>query len=500
MNPDSYKVLPYTEKNLLKCLDLDILESSVIKKKRHYTYFCEYLGTKDGLGAKTIVIEKKYVSKAYLSDYSNYYSSCFQDYDRFCQRVHFFDITLSAAEFATLLLDQKSEALQESYLGYVVVKPLPESIIGPTLLKPYGNTENRVRSYTTTRKYPVSLFGRPLIIHSLAFQEQDTVVSACATTAIWSAFHRTSELFQTHLPSPSEITKSAGNLFLNSGRTFPNQGLNLTQICKAIEGVGLVSELRNSTLYRTDMSLAKRFIYAYSKAGIPVLLFIKLKDREHHLAVVTGFSVEKKKSNQSTEINLVADKIERLYVHDDQVGPFARYGFVDKTALETSWIDDKGTPINAWLHAIIVPIHPKIRISFDDVYKKNNIVDRIISLFELNVEWDIYLTASNDYKKEVLFNPLVSDRVKSKSCFNGLPKYIWLARAKAKDNLIFEFIFDSTDISRGHYCWEFNLYDPDYRIRLLNVFLETREFLEFEGVNLGKSMYKKVITELENDK
>lgn len=207
----------------------------------------------------------------------------------------------------------------------------------------------------------MNLFGKNLTIESLAYQEQDTVVSACASTAIWNAFHKTAILFQTSLPSPGEITKAAGNLFINSGRTFPNSGLDLTQIGKAIESVGLVSELR---IANSEIPYAKRFVYAYNKAGIPVLLFIHIKDLGYHLITVAGYSEKDEEPELKAEISLRADRIKTFYAHDDQVGPFARIELTNSTALKTAWKDRQGNNIDGSIYAIIVPLYPKIRISF----------------------------------------------------------------------------------------------------------------------------------------
>lgn len=496
---ESFEVHEYSEESLSLAFSSDVISQDKVKSKKHFIYFIDYLDSNQGIGAKTIVLENRYVSKAYLSDYSNYYSVCFQDYGRICKRIHFFNSSFDEKGFRTHLLDEKSKLLEDSYLGYIVIKPLPDSIIGPTLLRTYGDLPTRKRHYFAVRQYEVNLFGRKIFLDSLAFQEQDTVVSACASTSIWSAFHKTSQLFQTKLPSPSEITKSAGNLFFNSGRTFPNQGLNITQICKAIEEVGLVSELRNSELYRSEMIRAKRFVYAYNKARIPVLLFIKLHEREHHLVTVVGFSEAEKKPIKTEEISLAADQIERFYIHDDQVGPFARLGFKNQTALETPWWDENNNLISAWIHALIVPLYPKIRISFDDIFKKINLVDKILfGQLTPELEWDIYLAESNDYKNEIVSDPSLSNRLKEKICLQNHPKYIWIARVRINGSLIFEFIFDSTDISRGHFCIGFNLFDNTMAGGLLVLFQKLKFAFVEEGVSLGSKMYQHIIKELKD--
>jgi hypothetical protein len=170
--------------------------------------------------------------------------------------------------------------LWNSYLGYVVVKPLPARQIGATLL-PYAATEANRRHYPVGRTYEVNLLGKQLALGTLIFQEQDNNVSAGATTALWMAFHKTAGQFQMALPSPYQITTATRNLFNHHGRNFPSVGLDPTQIGEAIQAVGLVAELRTYRQrgeWRLDdaaavdeqmveqLQGAKRFLYAYLRA------------------------------------------------------------------------------------------------------------------------------------------------------------------------------------------------------------------------------------------
>ena len=86
--------------------------------------------------------------------------------------------------YGTLSVDISNK---EAYLDYIVVKPIPNSVIGFTVSKTYDTTISGSldrRDFWGTREYSANLFGVPLSINSLAFQELDSVVSACTTTAI----------------------------------------------------------------------------------------------------------------------------------------------------------------------------------------------------------------------------------------------------------------------------------------------------------------------------
>ena len=140
------------------------------------------------LEAKTIVIEPEYISKDYLHDYTSYYSLCYKEYPKVCSRVHFFSLDFNKRDFEILINNgSPSVDIRNSYLGFIVVRPIPNTVIGFTVLKPYvHSTGFNQRNFWGLKKYPVHLFGIKLEVESLAFQEQDSVVSACATAAIWS--------------------------------------------------------------------------------------------------------------------------------------------------------------------------------------------------------------------------------------------------------------------------------------------------------------------------
>jgi len=235
-----YEVFPYSIAELKRVLsERSGASSKTIDGKLHTSYFDDYFNV---LKAKTILIENGYVDRDYLEDFSAYYVRCFSDYKRKCSRLHFFREEFQDKDLEQFLQKSTSvvnvDMLQQSYLGFVVVKPLPETVIGRTCLEAYPSDNGR-RHYPIRRKYSVNLFGCQLSIKSLAFQEQDSVAAACATSALWSEFQGTGRLFQHAIPSPIEITKAATSGFPLSTRSLPSKGLNIIQMAQAIRSVGL---------------------------------------------------------------------------------------------------------------------------------------------------------------------------------------------------------------------------------------------------------------------
>lgn len=498
-----FSVNAFSEENLAVALSNRYITSDLIpiQKGSHFQYFLNYLG-ENGHNSKTIVVEDNYISNSFLYDYSNFYSICFQEYKKPCKRVHFFSEAFTKETFIKEIQTNETSYISNSnYLGYIVIKPLPSIIIGATLLKPLQTDSSGNIINNCIREYKVNLFGKVLEISSLAFQEQDRVVSACATSALWSAFHKTSKLFQTKLPTPSEITHSAKNLYFDSGRNFPNDGLDHYQIGNSIEETGLVFELRN-TLIPIDIIWLKSFIYGYLKMGLPVLLGLKFLEEKinetdtkdnWHLITITGFSeINLDFGKKKERISTFAERIKCFYAHDDQVGPYSLLGFRKlflkskkndwcEEKIETSWVKN-GDNLLADVESLIVPLSKEIRIKYEDVFKIIRIFDYYFLNIILNDEeivWDVYLDLSNDYKSN-LQQEIVQQNLdlKTKILTKSFPKYIWISKAYLGKNRFFEIIFDSSDFENGLYCFSIHIFDDNVKNTIINDLAkeEGREF------------------------
>ncbi|GAB3858808.1 hypothetical protein [Hymenobacter negativus] len=478
-----HQIVPYTEDALAEALSNDWVTPADTRHSQHYACFREYLGPKDdGWNAQTILVEVPYMSQSYLTDYANYYALCFTRYERWCKRIHFFRQAFAEEELTAALGDPQ-HLIWASYIGYIVVKPLPAPI-GATLLRPYQNGDKKERHYPVQRPYHLNLLGQPLTVSTLIFQQQDTNVSACATTALWMAFHKTAFLFQTALPSPYYITEAAGNLFNHSGRSFPNKGLDTFQILNAIRSVGLVSELRNTYKYPNELEKeergqqlreAKAFIHAYLRMGLPVLLFIKFENLGGHLVTATGYrSPEPDYDFSGNSMVLLSDGIKRMYVHDDGIGPYSRLGFNEETGmLETAWPQNSNWDVReqAWLMAAAVPLVSEIRIQYEQIYQQaapfNDLFSILLPILlptepKAPLVWDIYLSFSNKYKEELLQSQVGSAQKRRQTAGLVLPKYVWIARASLRGAVVIDMVFDATDLHTGFFCQLVSVYSPLY--------------------------------------
>lgn len=478
-------VLPYSSAELIRLL-AGWSESSelYISNKQHRSFLDVYLAE---LQTKTIVLEPQYVDKDYLYDFAGYYVSCFHNYRRITSRLHFFSHEFGQEAFTALLAQQDGplteEALQSSYLGFIVVKPLPKTIIGRTCLRTYS-TENGKRDFPILQNYPVNLAGLTLCVKSLAFQEQDSVAAACATSALWSCFHATGKYFHHAILSPTEITKAATvslpDQEIPNTRIFPNKGLSATQMANAITAVGLEPQI----LSASSQHLVKSTIYAYLKGQVPVLLGFSLLDYDaaktqqvnygRHAVAVSGYSMEDGDlvPHGSTGLQLRASRMQKLYVHDDQLGPFARMKFItlpathfgsgDENAtidlLSTEWRSSHGSAaVVGGPLLMVLPLYKKIRIPFQLIHDMTLELDQFVEMVRAvhlpdmgRLEWDIYLTTGSDFKKSLRADngaSLGDDLLGVLTA--SLPRFAWRVTATSGGEKACDFLFDATGIEQS---------------------------------------------------
>lgn len=479
--PDSaaFEVLPYDAAQFRQLLVAKSGASAeMVECRTHTTYLSEYF---DKLGAKTIVVENCYIDRDFLEDFSAYYVRCFRNYKRFCSRLHFFSSSFAADEFNALLGGRTGsisfESLNQDYLGFIVIKPLPQTIIGRTCLKTYPDEPGKKRNYPIIQTNKAMLFGIELRIHSLPFQEQDRVAAACATSALWSAFQGTGHLFQHRIPSPVEITQSANDRFPVETRTLPSAGLTIQQMAHAICSVGLEPLAINVT---ENKFLLRGTAHAYLKAGLPVLLICNMFQLDtsgwqfigKHAVALAGFGTHNSdppEPSARTKFLSSASAIDRFYAHDDQVGPFARMELDGQTvkcdgrewmSLSTNWgvgTADHGK-IRAVPETLLIPLYHKIRIPFSQVEDAVIEFDALLEFFRFQealpltqrLIWDIHLTTLNEIKSEVFNDKTLAEKVRCQFLLGNMPRFMWRAKALSADMCVLDLLFDATDIEQGH--------------------------------------------------
>jgi len=495
-----FAVEPFTRKAFDEALRSPECLVSTVQDDAHAKYLFEYLDHED-VAAKTIVVERDYVDRDYLQDYTAFYATSFYPYNRFCSRVHFFNIELDKRSFAEIIRGNAKPETQKrfdnSYLGFIVVRPLSDAVIGRTQLRPYASPgkSGKVRFYSGVRRYDVNLFGTTVAVESMAFQEQDKAVAACATVALWSCFQKTARLFGTPTPRPPTITTDATSSFALR-RAMPSTSLAAEQIVSAIKANGLDAEEFSRE------ALTPGLIYGYLSAGIPVLLIVHVEgyDDDLHAVAINGYSfmndrlgeevrlgeewiprdtrVPRKKRGKP-DFPTVGMRVKEFYAHDDQVGPFTHLYVNRPTKITTpftmygSW-PKKGDP-GAWAtitpRQAIVPVGRKIRLSYLDVKValRAPIAAAATAVLEharigrAGHEWDIHLTTTTRYKSSIRSEQNIAQDRRDYLLQASQPKYFWRCILRRSDGLdLMEVCFDATLSSKSTPVFLVNYFEPSF--------------------------------------
>lgn len=453
-----HRVYKFSPAKFAELLASEETTTDFIKKKDLFSYFCRYLKE---LKVAFILLEDEYISADYLKDYTTYYADCYKVYKKTCKRLHFFtsDPRMGKTHVVdAFLLKENATRLRKAYLGYIVARPIPDHVFGFSILQTYSLQPKYRRSFWATRPYKVHLLGLEFVLESLAFQEQDTSLSACATMSIWTVLQKAAENYYIKLKTPGEITLEAGIISNNGNRLLPNtEGLMIPEMAAVITKSGLQPETRvvNVDSNKLHSNYIRRLIRAYAGLEMPLILTIELSEDEGHAVAIVGYREPRPaKPERSDSVSWLADNIDVIYVHDDQIGPFAYARILEGKRLASDWekkVSDDS--IKTVISSVIMPVYPEVKVSFDDlegfVLGLDEMLNQTVGKYFLfDICWDLQLIPSEVYKKRVAGKNGLSPAHKSLLSEN-LPKYIWTCKCFMGDFLMFEIIFDATSLIGG---------------------------------------------------
>ena len=362
---------------------------------RQLEYILQYVRK---LGCSVILVEEEYIDRDYMQDHSAFYAASFAKYPPVCRRMHFFREVNKDRISKTLqkvaCRGQKGRNAyetackkfsREKYLGFSVVKPLPGSPVGRTVLRTYPEEEvgiEHIRCFEPTREYITHLLGVELTVRGLGFQQQDQGVSACATTAVWSSLQKLRDFEDVAAATPAQITAGASRFALPYGRSLPSEGLSLDQMCQAIHALGISPNLiRVNTFWQ-----ARNILYSAGVSGIAsILIIVNPKNNARHAVAAVGLKVRKDhgitlKLREKKEITFLGDArwiddlsgdLMGIYVHDDRLGPYVTTKFEERKFPERGTkrtrcypclvIDEWGQEVPWVVTHLLMPVHGKIR-------------------------------------------------------------------------------------------------------------------------------------------
>jgi hypothetical protein len=197
---------------------------------------------------------------------------------------------------------------------------------------------------------------------------------------------------------------------------------------------------------------------------------------EKHAVAVAGFSlgIPDPVPYSGTGFLSESSRMDKIYAHDDQVGPFARMecdgtrvtiqtgaNSVTVETLHTSWrgSDHNIGTARAIPDVLLIPVYHKIRIPFStiqdtvvefDDYVESLRVGRLTTLTN-RINWDIYLCTANDLKTELIRSTLLSADDRHRLLTLNMPRFLWRATGCDGQQRAIDLLFDATDIEQGLY-------------------------------------------------
>lgn len=462
----------------MPCGALEFLDFSknIVREKLGISYAAEYLfDYLTAINATSAICEGHYVDRHYLDDFAHYYSRSFNAPVPYCQRLHFFSVSL---EKLNSLFNQSCVGIEESeqveqelvqyYLGFVVIRPLIGAKVGRTVLITYPL--DGLRRYTVVRPYRVHLAGLRLSVNGLAYQEQDQGTAVCASIALWSALQRVAYVSGHRTPTPSAITEAAESPLPASS------GLNDSQMATALNSLGYLADIfvpaENRAQFRAK-------VVACLESQLPVILLLSQKRPTGagevtvgHTITVTGFRQSQKIIDVPTSVHNIppvrmrSGSLEVIYVHDDNLGPHAHYELFDVNEQDDEGYEllklrrgytDKEVPawwtIDEWtVYAALVPKNDKMRLPIEDLFSNlleiRHLCEEII--FQgLELHYGVKFSSGVEYKRSLFGLSFTSQGLCRFLSDLTLPRYIGVVQVSIDELHLCDVILDISEVNRG---------------------------------------------------
>jgi hypothetical protein len=419
------------------------------------------------LGCKTIIVETHYIDRDYIHDHALFYARSLRDYPNSCQRWHFFSEDLNTEQWqelfhaaSTATLKEHEQRFGSSYLGFTVIRPLPGSPVGRTVLRTYGSHPESgfTRSFPTLRDYTIHLAGIKLVVPGLAFQQQDQGVSACATTALWSALQNIARAEEFHVPTPAEITQSASRYLLSSsvGRSLPSEGLTVQQLCEATRAAGLHPLVLPSTSIDDDRAQ----VFGYISSGFaPVLTIRPVPGDDGHAVCGVGMKLGDipPQADPTLQFQDAAAALRAVYVHDDRLGPYAAAhlspwtlsGGKIATGLTIEWPDHAVPAEISILLATIVPLPEKLRMPLRRVRNLGlalaQATAQLVEADGLKVILTCRFRTGVEYRESAFGFGLTDEGLYALACKTVLSRYIGVIELSVPNGPLYDVLLDATE-------------------------------------------------------
>lgn len=380
------------------------------------------------------LIEFPYVDKVYRDSYYNYYSSKHFPYKRDCIRVSLFETEVLASDF---LNPDKHVELSQKYLGYFVIRPTVNAVLGRSVINPLAFQNNGFKICSC--KTSSLVHGVKLETEGFPHSSQDGETIKCAETTIWSLMEYFGNKYPEYKPAlPSQIHRTLERFSYQ--RQLPSDGLTMDQISFALKDFGFGTRAYSFAPYDAEIY---EIVDSYIESGIPVIIGLQ-SGAVGHVIVAVGKKydetidwgvVPKSKMNfrgAEVEYYETTNISSEYVVHDDNLAPY-RLISLDNPGAHYEDEDCKKYEIDS----AVVPLYPKI-------YLESVVAKQLMFqvLKDANVGFDFgadfvfrfYLTSSRSFKNHIAKLTEMEAALKTTILLTKMPKFIWCAEFYLKDS------------------------------------------------------------------
>jgi hypothetical protein len=281
-----------------------------------------------------VLIETNYVDKDFRSVYYNFYAKKGDEIRRNCVRVHLFsdgpDFDVDAASL-TVAPEENADvaglddALSESYLGFLILRPTGKWNVGRTVLRPDAVRDTSGAVITSVHK--VHILGHRLYVNGFPWMMQHTDISVCAHVACWSIMRHYSERYAKYAELLlHDVTKAAQAY--DPGGLIPSEGLHLGHAERIFYAAGTFPSIvaRENPELGDDADAAfESQMLAYLESGFP--LYASMPAATHAIAII-GVKWKEMSSDRITRTSIedAYERVEWLIGSDDNHLPYVKVG------------------------------------------------------------------------------------------------------------------------------------------------------------------------------
>ncbi len=393
-----------------------------------------------GGSVKCVVYEPHYVCKDHRNLYTNFYSKKHRDVSKYTSRFHFF----SVPDVSIDELIQNPETYQDAYIGYSVIRPVPERCLGRTVIDPLKLVRFQSKTlYCLRTSFKTHIGGQHYAAYGYPYISQDVDVTRCAHTALWGVCRYLSEKYSVYGELyPFDLIELTG---MNYGRTFPNRGMTYEDYSTILTKFGAYPWImriqkpgpddQNLLVFNDDEYLD---LCTYVESGFPVLASFS-----GHVVTLIGHTIDYSKTPTADSAGFIYSSsfYKQFIVVDDNFAPYQLLGdFTDDENYGSIYKDSGiGSPgIGISMRSIVTAVCPLPEKVFLTTNKVREVARKLFAAYKTRITSGsepivlrIFLTTSTSFqerKGQTIDNGKL-DMLYYSVTQMKLPHFIWVAEA-----------------------------------------------------------------------